>query len=57
MDLKKIKLMNKVETLEELSFNDVIKKPNKQGQLVEEKKEVECPDWKRSLEIAYAEKQ
>ena len=42
--------------LEEIQYDDVIKKPGKEKQLVEERKEIECPDWRKSLETAHAEK-
>lgn len=42
--------------MDELSYNDVVKKQNKGNQIFEEKKEIECQDWKKSLETAYAEK-
>lgn len=51
--------MKNTEDMDEISYNDIIKKPGskQQQQMVEERKEVECPDWKKTLEAAYAEKE
>lgn len=56
VDLKRVRQAKNAD-LDEISFNDIIKKPVKQSQYQEERKEIECPDWRKTLEAAYSEKE
>ena len=56
VDLKKVKQAKNAD-LDEIQFSEVIKKPVKQSQYQEERKEIECPDWRKTLEAAYSKKE
>lgn len=60
-DIKKILAQQKHDVdAETVSYNEIIQKPASRAVMKdgdEEKKEQECPDWKKQLEHAYAEKE
>lgn len=54
MDLKKVKTQKNAE-LDEIAYSDIIKKPGKQSALAEDKREeLECPEWRKTVEEAYS---